>query len=172
VTSRPLLIAGIAVLAACATRAPTPGAMPDVFAGDSVRGVVERVGSEPTAALVLRAGDGPMCMLVVPAPPPALAGLEVTVWGARRAPAAPLPGVACAIAVERYAVRAVDGIAAMDGVLRIDGGAYALETADGVRHALTAVPSALRSAVGARIYWVGPLDRAPAAYGVLAPPIA
>ena len=63
-------------------------------------------------------------------------------------------------------------IAAMDGVLRLDGGAYLLETADGVRHRLVTVPTALRSLVGARIYWAGPLDGAPAAYGVLAPPSA
>jgi hypothetical protein len=80
-----------------------------------------------------------------------------------------LPGVACTFAVARYAVRGVDGIAAADGVLRAQGDAYALEAADGTRLPLRHVPEPLRAQVGARIYWAGPLDRAPAAYGVLAP---
>jgi hypothetical protein len=154
-------------LAACAGRAPRP-AGEDGVASDSLRGVVERVGSEPERALILRAAEGQACALIVdPAPP--LAGLEIAVWGARRAPSPPMPGIACAVAVERYAVRAVDGVAARDGVLRLDGGAYALETADGVRHPLRAVPTTLQSQVGARVYWAGPLDRAPEAYGVLTP---
>ena len=65
-------------------------------------------------------------------------------------------------------MRAVDGFAAADGMLRIDGSSYALET-DGARRPLRDVPATLRTQVGARIYWAGPLDRAPAAYGVLAP---
>lgn len=136
---------------------------------DSVRGVVERVGSDPTSRLVVRGVDGSVCALHLTASP-SLEGLEVTLWGRRDLVSATmLPGVACTLAVARYAVRAVDGIVAVDGALRADGASYALETADGVRRPLRDVPSTLRAHVGARIYWAGPLDQPPAAYGVLAP---
>ncbi|MBM3908748.1 MAG: hypothetical protein FJ363_11835 [Gemmatimonadetes bacterium] len=164
-----LLVAYALAAGACAGRTPAPTREFSVT-GDSLRGNVERVGNEPESALLIRAANGATCALVSPAPPPPLAGLEVVVWGARRAPSTPMPGVACAFAVERYAVRAVDGVAAQDGILRFDAGDYALETADGRRHPLRAVPSALQTQVGARVYWAGPRDRAPTAYGILTPP--
>lgn len=136
-------------------------------AADSVRGVVERIGSDPATRLVVRDTDGAVCALHVTAPPP-LEGLDVALWGTRdRATATMLPGVTCTLVVARYAVRAVDGVAAVDGILRAVGDAYALETADGKRRPLRDVPTALRTQAGARIYWAGSLDRAPAAYGVL-----
>ncbi len=152
-----------------ATTGSTAAVTSAASAADSVRGVVERVGSDPTSQLVVRGADGVVCALHLPSPPP-FEGLEVTLWGRRAvAPATMLPGVACAFTATRYAVRAVDGITAVDGTLRADGASYAMETADGVRRPLRDVPSTLRAQVGARIYWAGPLDRAPAAYGVLAP---
>ena len=149
-----------------ATRTTSPAT--DSDPADSVRGIVERVGSDPTTRLVVRGTDGSACALQMTAPP-AFEGLEVTLWGRRDLTAATmLPGVSCSFAATRYAVRAVDGIAAVDGMLRIAGSSYALET-DGARRPLRDVPATLRTQVGARIYWAGPLDRAPAAYGVLAP---
>lgn len=136
---------------------------------DSVRGVVERAGSDPTSRLVVRGADGVACALQMTTPP-SFEGLDVTLWGVRdRTAATLLPDVACTVTVARYAVRAVDGVAATDGVLRAQGDAYALETADGKRRPLRAVPATMRAHVGARIYWAGPLDRAPEAYGVLEP---
>ncbi|MHB0964314.1 MAG: hypothetical protein ACYC5V_14025 [Gemmatimonadaceae bacterium] len=135
---------------------------------DTLRGIVERVGSDPTTLLVVRGTDGAACALQMTAPP-AFEGLEVTLWGRRHLTSATMmPGVSCTFAAERYAVRAVDGIAAVDGMLRIDGSSYAIETG-GARRPLRDVPATLRTQGGARIYWAGPLDRAPAAYGILAP---
>lgn len=156
--------------------APSGAAAPAASAGaggasaaDSVRGVVERVGSDPTSRLVVRGADGVACALQM-TEPPSFEGLDVALWGARdHTSATMLPGVACTVMVTRYAVRAVDGVAAMDGVLRAQGDAYVLETANGKRRPLRDVPAALRAQVGARVYWAGPLDRAPEAYGVLAP---
>lgn len=138
-------------------------------AADSLRGVVERIGSEPAARLVVRGVDGVVCAVQMAAPPP-FEGLEVTLWG-RRDPSAStmIPGVSCAFAARRYAVRAVDGIAAVDGMLLESETSYALALASGARPLLRHVPAALRTQVGARIFWAGPLDRAPAAYGVLEP---
>ena len=155
-------------MAAAPERAPASVTRGD-HAADSVRGVVERIGSDPTTQLVVRPADGTVCALQLTAPPP-FEGLEVTLWGRRDlASATMIPGVSCTFAAVRYAVRAVDGIAAVDGILRVDGTASAIETTDGVRRPLRDLPSALRTQVGARIYWAGPLDRAPAAYGILVP---
>lgn len=152
--------------AVATTRAAT-AATAGESATDSVRGVVERVGSDPSSQLVVRGADGGVCALHMPSPP-SFEGLEVTLWGRRDlAPATMIPGVACAFTSTRYAVRAVDGIPAVDGTLRANGASYAIETTDGVRRPLRDVPPALRTQVGARIYWAGSLDRAPAAYGVL-----
>ena len=153
--------------AATATRTTSPATRAD-YPSDSVRGIVERVGSDPTTLLVVRGTDGAACALHMTAPP-AFEGLEVTLWGRRDLTSATMmPGVSCSFAAERYAVRAVDGIAAVDGMLRIAGSSYAIET-EGARRPLRDVPATLRTQVGARIYWAGPLDRAPAAYGVLTP---
>jgi hypothetical protein len=100
--------------------------------------------------------------------PAAIVGLEVVFWGKRTdAPPPMLPGASCSFATARFAVRAVEGVPAVDGILRADGASFALEGPSGERLALREVPAALRAQVGARIFWAGPLDRAPAAYGVL-----
>ncbi len=170
---RRLVIAACAVVAAlpaCSRPRATPWPIAVLAAEDSVRAIVERAGSEPLAQAIARTAGGASCVLRTASPMSfdALAGLEVTLWGRRAAPEpAKMPGTACLLDVSRYAVRAVDGIAAVDGVLRADGASYALETADGARRPLREVPTALRAQVGARIFWAGPLDRAPAAYGVL-----
>lgn len=161
--------AAAAVSGAVATSRAAPTPTRGDSDADSVRGIVERVGSDPTTRLVVRSADGRVCALQLTAPPP-FEGLDVALWGTRdRASATMIPGVTCTIAVTRYAVRAVDGMAAVDGTLRIAGAAYVIETADGMRRPLRDVPAMLRTKVGARIYWAGPLDRAPAAYGVLVP---
>lgn len=155
--------------AAAATKQSAESTPRGDHAVDSVRGIVERIGSDPTTRLVVRGADGAACALQMTAPPP-LEGLDVTLWGRRDlASATMIPGVSCAFVAERYAVRAVDGIAAVDGVLAVDGTSYAIQTTDGARRPLRDVPAALRTQVGARIYWAGPLHRAPAAYGVLVP---
>jgi hypothetical protein len=69
--------------------------------------------------------------------------------------------------VTRYAVRAVDGVSAVDGVLRFDHAAFTLELASGQRLPLRDVPPRMQDWVGQRVYWVGPTDRAPTAYGLL-----
>ena len=149
-----------------ASARPVPTQAPS--AADSVRGIVERVGSDPGSVFTVRAPDGSRCALQM-SPSAAVEGLEVAFWGTRRGAAARAPGVSCTLTVERFAVRAADGIAAVDGTLLMLGNSYALELASGARLALRQVPPALRPMIGARIFWAGPLDRAPAAYGVLDP---
>lgn len=170
-TRRAALVAvALAALAGCSSAVGRRASVSaDAAATDSVRGIVERIGSDPTTQLVVRAANGAVCALYLTAPPP-FEGLEVTLWGRRDvASATMIPGVSCTFAAKRSAVRAVDGIAAVDGTLRLDGASYAIETADGTRQPLRDVPFMLRTQVGARIYWAGPLDSAPAAYGILVP---
>lgn len=158
-----------AALAAAAAEQTAPSATRGDAAADSLRGIVERIGSEPSARLVVRAADGAVCALQMAAPPP-FEGLEVTLWGRRDVAASTMiPGVSCAFAARRYAVRAVDGIAAVDGMLLESETSYALALASGERPLLRQVPATLRTQVGARIFWAGPLNRTPAAYGVLEP---
>ncbi len=143
-------------------------------AADSVRGIIESVGSEPKTQLILRRHDRSSCAVTASfgaRTTAALAGLEVTLWGAQSNAAPPMvPGTSCAVHATRFAVRAADGVPAVDGILRRDGAGFTLELARGDRRALRGVPAVLRAHVGARIFWAGPLDRAPAAYGVLAEP--
>lgn len=147
---------------------PTP---PATAMLDSMRGFLTVTGSEPAVQLVLREPEDRRC-LVTDASASGLRaaqGLEITVWGPRDTTAAtPMLGVVrCSIAVTRFAVRSAEGVSAVDGVLCRSDSGLALQLADGAVRALAAVPSALQSQIGARIFWAGPLDRAPASYGVL-----
>lgn len=157
---------------ACHHRAPAAPLAAGPAAVDSVRGTVQRAGSDPRAQWVVEASGGMVCVLSAGADVPldALDGLEAALWGARTDGAATMvPGAQCMLAVTRFAVRAVHGIGAVDGVLRADGASFVLERASGARDALRDVPPRLSAQVGARIFWAGPLDRAPQAYGVLVP---
>jgi hypothetical protein len=139
-------------------------------AADSLRGVVQRTGAEPQTQLTVRAANGATCVLHFPATAPAIDGMDVALWGTRGTGAPPTSdGSTCALTVARYAVRAVDGIPAVDGILLVSETSYALDLANGSRPHLTNVPSTLKGQVGARIFWAGSLDRAPMAYGVLEP---
>jgi hypothetical protein len=64
-------------------------------------------------------------------------------------------------------VRAVDGVSAVDGLLRVESAAFTLELASGQRLPLRNVPPRMEGWVGQRVYWAGPTDRAPTAYGLL-----
>lgn len=142
-------------------------------AADSLRGTVERVGADPKWVFVVHGAGGATCVATAADASVSLAaidGLDVTLWGTRgAAPPASAPSGSCGFAVSRFAVRAVGGVPAVDGVLRVNNGLYALEVGPGDMRSLSALPATLKTQVGARVYWVGPLDRAPQAYGILAP---
>ncbi len=129
---------------------------------DSLRGIVDLVGSDPGMTLVLRMdGDTRAVTLTGDARVPrSLTGLEVAVWGAPER-----PGV---FRVDRVAVRAADGIPAVDGVLARRGAGWVLETADGRRLPVPRLPEALAGQAGARVWFAGPLER-PESFGVITP---
>jgi hypothetical protein len=136
--------------------------------GDTVRGIVSIVGSEPLTTVQLTTVAGVGWHLVGDSLDAvrAAAGLEIMVRGVVLTPDRAARPSARFDAV-RFVVRRADGIAAQDGVLERDGAGFALRLEDDQRTSLTAVPVPLREQVGARIWWAGPLDRAPVAYGVL-----
>jgi hypothetical protein len=175
---------GIAMLATCVATACAPHAQLDgdhatsaepqpVFA--TVRGTLVAAGSEPQAALLLRrpaaetfALTGEATALLRP-----LAGVEVEIEG-ERVRAAALPGVAPGtpvLEVLRFTVVAVNGVSALDGTLEQDAAGFHLRLRGGERTAVRELPPALRQHVGARIFLVGPLDRAPSAYGIIEMPL-
>ncbi len=127
--------------------------------GDSVRGIVTMIGTEPARQVVLRA-DGNNIALSGMATTGLnrLVGTEVMVRGVKITPRD--------IVVSDYIVRASNGVPAFDGTLE-DGGTLRLTDGSG-RKRLSAMPSALRSMVGARV-WVAIKDGSTAAdsYGII-----
>lgn len=168
-----VIVVAVLTLAGACTRQNPAVRAPAAASPDSLRGVLAVTGSEPQVQLVLRLAAGTSCTLreATQSGLRAAQGLEVTAWGTRddNGDMSTSQGVRCGFVVLSFAVRAVDGIAAVDGILRTDGAEFVVELAGGERRALTGVPAALRSQVGARIFWVGPLDRPPSAYGVIVP---
>ncbi|HEY0023808.1 MAG TPA: hypothetical protein VGB24_12890 [Longimicrobium sp.] len=157
-----LLVPCVLALLACTRGTPAPAGK--AVLADSLRGTVDVVGSEPATWVVLRvdggtrdvALDGDAGVLR------RLTGLEVTVWGERAAGGR--------FAVARVAVRSASGVTAVDGILAREGEGFALVTEDGRRLPIARLPETLRSAVGARVWLAGPLDRAPDSFGVIADP--
>lgn len=149
---------------ACARAAPAGGGSASTpLPVDSLRGTVEVVGSEPATSIALLLDGGRRAVTLQGERPllDRLATLEVTVWGERVR-----PGV---FRVDRFAVRAADGVAAVDGVLAQEGGGWALVTADGRRHSISRLPQALAGMAGARVWIAGPIDR-PNTFGIIRRP--
>jgi hypothetical protein len=143
-----------------APASPAP-ASPSPASSDTVRGIVAVVGTEHEKQVIVRPPGaraitltGPQALLVG-----RTAGADVWVAGTR--------GERNALAVTRFAVRTVDGIAAVDGTLTDDGGRLVLATPEGQRHAVANPPEALRQHVGARVWISGNLSQGPVAYGII-----
>lgn len=157
-------------LAACAREGPPPagtagaGQAPAVspVPGDTLRGTLRRVGSEPAVSYLLVDAAGRAAALSGEgALLERLTGLEVMVAGA--------PGPE-GFRVESVAVRAANGVPAVDGVLAREGGRDVLVLADGRRAAIVRLPEALRGRTGARVWLAGPLDGDIDSFGILAEP--
>jgi len=167
-----IVLLGVAQLAGCRGRtasssshATTPG---HAIAADTVRGIVAITGSEQLTTMQLTTSTGSGWQLVGDSLQTlrAAVGLEIMVRGVALA-TDPTARPNAQFAVGRFVVRRADGVAAQDGVLEREGTGFVLRMADDRRAPLTDVPSALRERIGARIWWAGPLDRAPIAYGIL-----
>lgn len=153
--------------------APRPATSSSV--ADTARGILRRVGPEPVSQLMLaplpasKTGTTFALRSDSLTTLAAAEGVEIVVRGERLTERAMdvAPGGAQVFRVREFQVRAVDGMEARDGTLRLVNGAYLLELRDGTRQPIIDCPVALRSAVGARIYLVGPATHAPQAFGIL-----
>ncbi len=143
---------------------------------DTARGIIRRIGADPLSRLALfptaASGFAPLALSgAVQAELAAAEGLEVMITGTLTSERAMdvAPGGFLVFSVRRFVVRAADGVEAHDGVLRRLGGRLYLETSPGERRPIVHLPTALQDQVGARIFLVGSLERAPIAFGVLRP---
>lgn len=143
----------------------------DAAAKDTLRGTVAVVGSEPATRVVLRpVAGGAEIMLMGDAVRDLrrLAGVEVQVEGRAEDPPGGRTGVgAGSFVVERFAVRAVDGIPAVDGILVAEDDVVLLRRPDGELRRISQPPAALRTRIGAWVWIAGPLDDGVAAFGVI-----
>ena len=162
----------LAVMASVGCRASGTGAAPGTaIASDTLRGMVRLVGSEPLATLAVFPATGDP---VVPQGADAellrgLTGIEVVVRGRLTFECASDAGPRGARIFEMasFAVRAVGGVRAVDGILtRVDSG-WRLVTPEGEQIAIAFLAPMLRLQEGARVYFVGPFDRAPSTYGII-----
>lgn len=70
--------------------------------------------------------------------------------------------------VDRFLVRAVGGVPAMDGTLTArDGGLAIMITGEHTEHPIKSPPAALRSRVGQRVWITGDPQKTIAAFGVI-----
>lgn len=139
---------------------------------DTVRGSLQRVGSDPLSVLVLSTSANNAVFAVRGAFLEQLnraVGLEVMLRGTRsdKRDYTASPRGATVFEVTQFFVRRADGQVAMDGVLTLRDGKYFLVTTNGERKELPFLPQELRGHVGSWVFLVGALDKTPSAYGIL-----
>jgi hypothetical protein len=138
---------------------------------DTLRGIVVESGPAPNSMIMLRvAAAGPVVLRGASMPLlRRVVGLEIVAEGRESGErdVAADPRGARVFEVDRFFVRAADGIAAHDGIVTVEGGKYSLALPDGRMLPLPNIPGELRTKPGARVFLAGPLDRAPAAYGII-----
>jgi hypothetical protein len=130
---------------------------------DTIRGTIRVVGSAVDEQVVVRPSGGGAAVTLLGSQSAALGRLSgVDAWvsgkreGARR------------MTVDRFLVRSVDGVPAIDGTLIARDGGYAIvTTADHAEHPIVNPPAALRSHAGARIWITGDPQATIASFGVI-----
>jgi hypothetical protein len=158
-----LSLAALGLLAAC-SHAPRDdaGASTTVMTADTLRGVVLLVGAVPQTMVALRTAEGTLTIGgMAEADLRSVVGAEIYAEGRRGAD--PLS----AILVDRFLVRAVDGVPARDGILEAEGESIVLRLADGSSSPIVNPPAALRTHVGQRVWLTGSASASPEAWGVI-----
>jgi hypothetical protein len=156
-----LLLPCVLTVVGCTRGVPAQGAGAEGITADSLRGTVEIVGSDPGTWVVMRTEGGTRTVTLAGeiGPLRSVQGFEVVVWGVAEPPAD--------FRVDRFAVRAVDGQAALDGTLRRAGSGWTLQPASGAAIPLPDVPGARE---GARVWVVRAADGRVASHGVIREP--
>jgi hypothetical protein len=183
-TAHAIVVALLGGLLACAPNHAAsdvgrPGGMStpaeQAAAPDTLRGLVAVVGAEPGSWVVLRPATGGPEITLQGDPVRELrrlSGVEVQVEGQAGAGGGAVAGPPGASAgrsftVQRFAVLAVDGIPAVDGVLEIEDDVAYLILTGGDRIRIAHLPAALRDQSGARVWLAGPLEGEIQAFGVI-----
>lgn len=116
--------------------------------GDTVRGIVTLIGSDPIKQVVLRTNNGATTVSLSGMVTRGLArleGVDLLVRGVKVSPRD--------IVVSSYLVRAADGVPAFDGVLSGNaGGWYLTLTNGGARQRLATLPLGLQDQTGNRVW--------------------
>jgi hypothetical protein len=124
--------------------------------GDSVRGVLTLIGTEPARQVVLKAGDQTISLSgMATTGLSRLAGAEIVVHGVQVTPRD--------VVVNDYIVRAAHGAPAFDGLLE-EGGTLRLTDGSGAKR--VPLPAELRGVSGVRV-WVAVKNGAAVAGGVV-----
>lgn len=151
-----------------------PGGTSSAAPVDTLRGTVAIVGAEPLTQVVLRPAAGGAEVVLLGNLIPELrrvAGAEVWIAGRGAEEEAGRAGTAApgarAFQVQRFEVRAVDGVPAVDGVLVVIGDVAYLRVPGGAELRIAHLPSALRGQSGARVWLSGRLDGDIEAFGVI-----
>ncbi len=134
---------------------------------DTARGVVRILGTVADSRVVVHSPTGPVA-IIGPLAPTIAALQEMDVWV--QGPLSVALGRAIPprqIEARQFAVRAVNGVAALDGTLREESGGSVLVSAAGERTRLVAPPPALRSRVGSRVWVTRDGSGAVSAFGVI-----
>ena len=130
---------------------------------DTLRGVIRVVGSAIDEQVVLKPNVGGPVVTLRGSQSDVLgrlSGTDVSVSGKRTG--------ARSMNVDRFLVRSVDGVPAIDGTLVARDGGYAIvTTADHAEHPIVDPPAALRSHVGARVWITGNPQATIASFGVI-----
>jgi hypothetical protein len=159
----------ISQLPACHRSTPSHADDVDASAADTVRGTLALLGNEPMSELrIIPVGGGAPLVLAgrQSALLRGLARLDVMVAG-RMTSKRGAAGGAGVFTVDSFVVRAADGMPAHDGIIAEHAGRFYLVVSGGTRMPADHLPGMLRGKVGARVFLTGPLDRAPASYGVI-----
>lgn len=124
--------------------------------GDSVRGVLTMIGTEPARQVVLKAGEQTIALSgMATTGLSRLAGAEIVVHGVQITPRD--------VVVNDYVVRAAHGAPAFDGLLE-EGGTLRLTDGSGTKR--VPLPAELRGVTGTRV-WVAVKNGAAVAGGVI-----
>lgn len=128
---------------------------------DTARGIVAVVGAIPTTRVVVRLARGGTLTVTGSLADEIgkASGAEVWVSGRKVNDRT--------LEVARYAVRTVDGVAAVSGALNVDRDHLVLVTQDERRLVIAHPPASLRDHVGARVWISGDLGGTINAFGVL-----
>ena len=147
----------------------TPAALPaaPLPGPDTARGVVRILGTVADSRVVVHSPTGPVA-IIGPLAPTIAALQEMDVWV--QGPLSVALGRAIPprqIDARQFAVRAVNGVAALDGILHEESGGLVLVGAAGGRTILGAPPPALRERVGSRVWVTRDAGGAVTAFGVI-----